>query len=335
VQPGVPAFLHSLPAAAAPNRLTFANWLVDRRSPTTARSIVNRVWQAYFGNGLVATSENLGTQSEPPSHPELLDWLAVQFMEDGWSLKKLHRLIVTSNAYRQSSDAAPALIAKDPANRLLARGPRFRVDAEIVRDVALEASGLLNRKVGGPSVHPPAPAFLFLPPASYATKSWIEDTGGERYRRALYTFRFRSTPYPMLQAFDAPNGDYSCVRRARSNTPLQALVTLNEPIFVETARALALRTLRDGGQTEADRLNFAFRLCVARTPTASEKDVLLSVLHKQEQRLSTGWLSARDLTGFAVSDKSPLPPGITPNNWAAWTVVSRVLLNLDETITKE
>jgi hypothetical protein len=335
VEPGVPAFLHSLPVGAAPNRLTFANWLVDRRSPTTARSIVNRVWQSYFGTGLVATSENFGTQCEPPSHPELLDWLAVQFMEDGWSLKKLHRLIVTSSVYRQSSDSTPALTAKDPANRLLARGPRFRVDAEIVRDVALEASGLLNRKIGGPSVHPPAPAFLFLPPASYAPKSWVEDTDSERYRRALYTFRFRSTPYPMLQAFDAPNGDYSCVRRARSNTPLQALITLNEPIFVETARALALRTLRDGGPTEADRLNFAFRLCVARTPTAAEKDVLLAVLHKQEQRLSTGWLSARDLTGFAVSDKSPLPPGITPNNWAAWTAVSRVLLNLDETITKE
>jgi len=335
VQPGVPAFLNPLPDGAPPNRVTFAKWLVDPKSPTTARSIVNRVWQAYFGTGIVSTSENFGTQCDPPSHPELLDWLAVQFMDDGWSLKKLHRLIVTSATYRQSSRVTPELLAKDPANRLLARGPRFRVGAEIVRDIALEASGLLNPAVGGPSVHPPAPAFLFVPPASYAPKSWPEAQGADRYRRALYTFRFRSTPYPMLQAFDAPNGDASCVRRTRSNTPLQALTTLNEPLFVDSARALALRTLREGGQTEADRLAYAFRLCVSRVPTREERDVLLGLLHKQDSRLANGWLSARDLTGFGVADKSPLPPGVTPNDWAAWTVLSRVLLNLDETITKE
>jgi hypothetical protein len=335
VQPGVPAFLPPLPPNAEPNRLTFANWLVDRKSPTAARSIVNRVWQSYFGTGIVATSENFGTQSDPPSHPELLDWLAVQFMDDGWSLKKLHRLIVTSATYRQASTVSPEMLAKDPSNRLLERGPRFRVDAEIVRDIALDASGLLNPEIGGPSVHPFAPEFLFLPPASYARKSWIEDHGSERYRRALYTFRFRSTPYPILQAFDAPNGDYSCVRRARSNTPLQALATLNEPVFVESARALALRTLHAGGKTDSDRLAYAFRLCVARKPTAQERDVMLTFLQKQEQRLSTGWLSARDLTGFAVTDKTPLPPEVSPNTWAAWTAVSRVLLNMDETVTKE
>ncbi len=335
VQPGVPAFLNPLPANAPPNRLTFARWLVDPKAPTTARSLVNRIWQSYFGTGIVATSENLGTQCEPPSHPELLDWLAVRFMDDGWSLKRLQRLIVTSATYRQSSAESPELLAKDPSNRLLARGPRFRVDAEIVRDIALEASGLLNPAIGGPSVNPPAPAFLFLPPASYAPKAWHEAHGSDRYRRALYTFRFRSTPYPVLQAFDAPNGDSSCVRRARSNTPLQALATLNEPLFIESARALALRTLREGGRTDADRAAYAFRLCLARTPTAAEQEVLLSLLRKQEQRLSTGWLSARDLTGFSVADKSPLPAEFTPNHWAAWTAVSRVLLNLDETITKE
>lgn len=343
VQPGVPAFLHQLPAGvppdlppnAAPDRLTFARWLVDRKSPTTARSIVNRVWQSYFGTGIVATSENFGTQAETPSHPELLDWLAVKFMEDGWSLKKLHRLIVTSATYRQSSAVTPELLARDPANRLLARGPRFRVDAEIVRDVALQASGLLNSRIGGPSVNPPAPAFLFVPPASYSPKSWPVAQGADRYRRALYTFRFRSTPYPMLQAFDAPNGDASCVRRPRSNTPLQALTTLNEPVFVDSARALALRTLREGGDKDADRLSYAFRLCVSRAPRPEERDILLTLLRKQERRLSDGWLSARDITGFAVDDKSPLPPELTPNQWAAWTVVSRVLLNLDETITKE
>ena len=202
----------------------------------------------------------LGTQSDPPSHPELLDWLAVQFMDDGWDLKKLHRLIVTSSTYRQASTVTPEMLAKDPSNRLLERGPRFRVDAEIVRDIALDASGLLNPEIGGPSVHPSAPEFLFLPPASYARKSWIEDHGPERYRRALYTFRFRSTPYPVLQAFDAPNGDFACVRRARSNTPLQALATLNEPLFVESARALALRTLHDGARTDPIVLSYAFRL---------------------------------------------------------------------------
>ncbi len=335
VQPGVPAFLPPLPPGAPPTRLSFANWLVDRKSPTTARSIVNRLWQAYFGTGIVATSENLGTQCDPPSHPELLDWLAVRFMDDGWSLKKIQRAIVTSATYRQSSNVTPELLAKDPFNRLLARGPRFRVDAELVRDIALEASGLLNPEVGGPSVHPPAPAFLFLPPASYATKSWVEDHGPNRYRRALYTFRFRSTPYPILQAFDAPNGDGSCVRRARSNTPLQALATLNEPVFIESARALALRTLRDGGQTDSDRFAYAFRLCVARTPTSRERDVMLAFLQKQEQRLSSGWLSARDLTGLVVTAQNPLPGNFSPNDWAAWTAVSRVLLNMDETVTKE
>jgi hypothetical protein len=227
------------------------------------------------------------------------------------------------------------MLAKDPFDRLLERGPRFRVDAEIVRDIALDASGLLNPEIGGPSVHPYAPEFLFLPPASYAKKSWIEDHGPERYRRALYTFRFRSTPYPMLQAFDAPNGDFACVRRARSNTPLQALATLNEPVFVESARALALRTLHAGGNTDSDRLSYAFRLCVSRKPTSREQGLMLTFLQKQQQRLSTGWLSARDLTGFAVTDKTPLPPNVTPNQWAAWTAVSRVLLNLDETVTKE
>jgi mono/diheme cytochrome c family protein len=335
VQPGVPAFLPPLPPDAPPNRLTFANWLVARNSPTTARSIVNRIWQSYFGTGIVATSENFGTQSDPPSHPELLDWLAVQFMDDGWDLKKLHRLIVTSSTYKQASSVSPEILAKDPANRLLERGPRFRVDAEIVRDIALDASGLLDPEIGGPSVHPYAPEFLFLPPASYARKTWIEDHGPERYRRALYTFRFRSTPYPILQAFDAPNGDFACVRRARSNTPLQALATLNEPVFVESARALALRTLHAGGNTDSDRLSYAFRLCVSRKPSSQEQEVMLAFLQKQEQRLSTGWLSARELTGFAVTDKTPLPPDVTPNQWAAWTAVSRVLLNLDETVTKE
>jgi mono/diheme cytochrome c family protein len=340
VQPGVPSFLHPMPhddswKNGQPTRLTFARWLASRESPTTARSIVNRVWQAYFGIGIVATSENFGTQCEPPSNQELLDWLAVNFMDQGWSLKKLHRLIVTSATYRQSSKVTPALQERDPYNRLLARGPRFRVDAEVVRDIALSASGLLNSEVGGPSVFPPAPDFLFLPPVSYSPKPWVESNGTEVYRRALYTFRYRSVPYPMLQTFDSPNGDMSCVRRTRSNTPLQALTTLNEPVSLEAARALAAHALTDGGRTDDQRLVYAFRRCVARTPNQSEKDDLLGFLQKETRRYQDGELNPWDLLGGNDALAPFLPKNMTAAQVAGWTAVSRVLLNLDETITKE
>ncbi len=335
VGPGVPAFLHPLPEQAPPNRLTFARWLVDRNSPTTARAIVNRVWQAYFGTGIVSTSEDLGSQSEAPSHPELLDWLAVEFMDRGWSLKTLHRLIVTSAVYRQSAHVTPELLARDPLNRWLAHGPRLRVEAEVVRDIALDASGLLDETIGGPSVFPPAPAFLFQPPASYGPKIWPEDTGHGRYRRALYTFRYRSVPYPMLQAFDAPNGDFSCVRRARSNTPLQALTTLNEPLFLECARALARRTVGEGGRTDHQRLEYAFRRCLARKPSANEARALLALLDKQLRRYQSGEVDPGPLIAEDPKQPSTLPKGVTAPQLAAWTVVARVLLNLDETITKE
>ena len=335
VSPAVPGFLHPMPEGTPMTRLGFAQWLVDRNSPTTARALVNRIWQSYFGIGLISTSENLGTQSEPPSHPELLDWLAVEFMDSGWSLKALHQLIVTSSTYRQSSHATPELHQRDPYNRLLARGPRFRVEAEIVRDIALAASGLLNPKIGGPSVYPPAPDFLFVPPASYGTKPWHEATGEDRYRRGIYTFRYRSVPYPMLQTFDAPRGDASRVRRSRSNTPLQALTTLNEPLFLESARALALRTLREGGETNTQRLVYSFRRCLARKPTPTESAELLSLLNKQMKRLREGWLRPWDLAGYDAAQRPQLPKSATPVQLAAWTTVCRVLLNLDETITKE
>jgi mono/diheme cytochrome c family protein len=358
IEPGVPAFLHSLPANAPANRLTFAKWLVDRQSPTTARSIVNRIWQAYFGTGLYVTAEDLGRQGERPSHPELLDWLAVELMEPSivdfriegssrnpkskiqnpkspqWSLKHIHRLIVTSAAYRQSSKVSQQLLERDPDNRLLARGPRLRVDGEIVRDIALTVSGLLNPQIGGRSVYPPSPAFLYLPPVSYGTKAWKEEKGADRYRRALYTFRFRSVPYPMLQAFDVPSGDVSCVRRAKSNTPLQALTTLNETLFMETARALASKTLKEGGATNAQRLEFAFRRVLARRPTAQEVQELAVLLNQQHARFASG---ESDPAKLALNDPEQpivLPPGVTMAQLAAWTAVSRVLLNLDETITK-
>jgi hypothetical protein len=335
VKPGTPGFLHQSPEARNFDRLAFAKWLVDRRSPTTARAIVNRVWMAYFGQGLVSTPEDLGSQSEPPSHPELLDWLAVEFMEGGWSLKKLHRLIVTSNAYRQSSKATPHLLSADPYNRLLARGPRFRVEAETLRDIALATSGLINLKLGGPSVFPPAPEFLFQPPTSYGPKVWPESKGPDRYRRALYTFRYRSVPFPMLQAFDAPNGDASCVVRTRSNTPQQALTTLNEPLFMECARALARLTLDKGGSTDDARLSFAFERCTNRPPTAKEKSILASFLDKELKRFSARDARPWDLAADDPKRPPPLPNGVTPPQLAAWTATARVLLNLDETIVNE
>jgi len=326
VAPGVPGFLHSLPSDGPANRLTFARWLVDRKSPTVARSMVNRIWQSYFGTGIVATSEDLGSQSEAPSHPELLDWLAVEFMEKGWSFKQLHRLIVTSSTYRQSSKVTADGLARDPANRLLARGPRFRVDGELVRDIALAASGLLQPKVGGASVYPPAPGMLFLPPVSYGPKVWKEETGENRFRRAIYTFRYRSVPYPALEAFDTPPGEASCVRRSRSNTALQALTTLNEPLFVECAQALGTRILKEGGATDEERLAYAFRRCLGRKPGAREQTVLLEFLAIQKARLTGSPEKLKALTG-AKGEAAP--------ELGAWTALARVLLNLDETITKE
>jgi mono/diheme cytochrome c family protein len=356
VTAGVPSFLHQLPAGAGDSRLTFARWLMDRNSPTTARVLVNRVWQAYFGTGILETPEDFGLQSPAPSHSELLDWLACEFMtptcaasESGkrtetkatsincqpWSIKHLHRLIVNSATYRQSSRVSPALYERDKYNRLLARGPRFRVEGEIVRDIALASSGLLNPALGGPSVFSPSPGFLYQPPASYGPKVWNEATGPDRYRRGLYTFRFRSVPYPVLQNFDAPNGDFSCVRRQRSDTPLQALTTLNEIVFVECAQALARRAIEDGGKTDDSRVSYAFRRVLGRSPTPEEKAELLGLLKRQKQRIADGWVNPFELAGGKNELPSELPAGVTPTTLAAYTTVSRALLNLDETITKE
>jgi hypothetical protein len=242
---------------------------------------------------------------------------------------------VTSATYRQSSKVTPELYTHDPYNRLLARGPRLRVEGEIVRDIALCASGLLNPKIGGPAIFSPAPDFLFQPPASYAPFPWKEETGADRYRRAVYTFRRRSTPYPVLQVFDAPNGDFSCVRRMRSNTPLQALASLNETVFVECAQALAKRTLEEGGKTDDERVSYAFRRAISRLPDADEKKELLSLLEKQINRIQDGWVNPNEISTGKNEVPKALPKGATPTQFAAYTVVSRVLLNLDETITKE
>jgi mono/diheme cytochrome c family protein len=346
VTAGVPAFLNPLPPGAGQSRLGLARWMVDRRAPTTARAFVNRLWQAWFGTGLLETPEDFGVRASEPSHPQLLDWLAVEFMEPAtlapgektlappWDVKHIQRLIANSATYRQSSRVTPALEEKDPYNRLLARGPRFRVDAEIVRDIALSAADLINLQIGGPSVTPPAPEFIFRPPASYGPKVWVEATGPERYRRALYTFRFRSVPYPVLQTFDAPNGDFSCVRRLRSNTPLQALTTLNEVVFVECARALARETLQRG-VNDKDRIVYAFRRCVGRRPSGDELKELSALLRKEEQHVGEGWVDAGLLATGKTGPIADLPKGSTPAQLAAYTVVARVLLNLDETVTQE
>jgi len=332
VHPHVPAGLHPLTASADPPRLAFAKWLVDPRSPLSARVAVNRLWQTLFGAGLVETPDDFGTRVPVPEHRNLLDWLAVDFMEKGWSQKEAIRQIVMSDTYRRSSTATADALTRDPQNRLLARGPRFRPDAEVVRDIVLAVSGLLTERVGGPSVYPPVPKNVL--DFNYVQIAWPEATGPDRYRRSLYTFRRRSMPDPALGNFDAPTGDISCARRLRSNTPLAALTGLNEPIFVEAARGLALRALKEGGADDGARVERAFFLCTARAPTEEEKRELLAFLAAQRQRLADGWLDPREIASGDPDKMPALPAGTTPQDAAAWTLVSRVLLNLDETVTK-
>jgi hypothetical protein len=323
VYAGVPAALHPLPDNALPNRLGLARWLVSAENPLTARVVMNRSWEQFFGRGIVETSEDFGSQGARPTHPALLDWLATEFVEKKWSMKAMHRLIVTSATYRQSSHVTPTLIERDPTNRLLARGPRFRIDAEMIRDVTLAASGLLSRKVGGPSVFPPQPEGIWDVP--YNDDKWIESKGDDRYRRGLYTFLRRTAPYPSLLAFDATSREACTVRRVRTNTPLQALTTLNDPAFFEAAQALARRVLAESGPAPRARAELAFRLCVARKPTTGEVDRILR-WHDERQAFfarDDHEADARKIAGTADADL------------AAWTIVANVLLNLDETLTKE
>ncbi len=334
VSPGAPEFLNPFPRSNEPDRMRFAKWLVADDAPTTARVIVNRMWQAYFGRGIVPTPEDFGFQSAPPSHPDLIDWLAVELMENGWSLKHIHRLIVTSATYRQTSVLTPELQARDPYNELLARGPRLRVTAETVRDIALAASGLLNDQIGGPSVYPPAPEFLFQPPASYGPKQWQLSTGGQQHRRSVYVHSYRSVQYPALQVFDAPKGDAACVRRQRSNTPLQALVMLNESQFVECARAMALRVVQEGGDSDHERLQYAHRLCVSRRAQPDELQVLTRLLDQQRNRIAADEIDVEKLIGTSPGVYK-LFAGQSAAEFAPWIVVCRAILNLDETITKQ
>jgi hypothetical protein len=346
VDADVPAVLNPFPMDAPRNRLGLAKWIIDPRSPTTARVIVNRIWQAYFGQGLVSTPEDFGTRVETPSHPELLDWLACEFMEPTvqplafslqpsafahpWSIKHVHRLIVNSATYRQSSKVSAGLYAKDQYNRFLARGPRFRVEGEVVEDIALSVGGLLNLKIGGPSVYPPIPASVG--DTAYGGFSWPETKAEERYRRGLYTFWKRSLPFPSLSAFDAPTSESSCPRRARSNTPLQALTTLNEKTFVEAAQAMALRVLKEGGSDNRSRAAYAFELCTGRKPMTTELNKLLAFWQEQYNYFEDRTAAA---ISVALPDPKQMPPDMNLHKAAAWAMLSRAILNLDETITKE
>jgi len=333
IPPHVPAAFHSFPEHAPNNRLGFAMWLADTRSPLTARVEVNQLWQSIFGIGLVETAEDFGTRAPVPEYRELLDWLAVDFMDHHWSRKHIIHTIVSSATYQQSSQARKELLERDPNNHLLARGPRFRAEAEVVRDIALTTSGLISYKMGGPSVIPPVPQNVLDFNYVYPTY-WTPPTGPERYRRTVYGFRKRSMPDPVMSNFDAPNGDFSCARRVRSNTPLAALTCLNEIIFVEAARALALRILREAAADDASRAEHAFLLCTSRKPTPAERDEVLALLKSRRQRVAEGWLNPREITTGDPAKLPELPPGTSPQDAAAWTLVARVLLNLDETITK-
>ena len=315
VEPGALGVLNSLPSTPANgsrrNRLDLANWLVDRSNPLTARVTVNRMWQRYFGKGLVETDSDFGTQGDKPSHQDLLDWLAVEFMDRGWSQKAIHRLIVTSATYRQSSVARPDAAAVDPGNKLLARQERLRLDAEIVRDASLTAAGLFHPAVGGPSVYPPQPAGVYQ--VTQVRREWKTSTGGDRFRRGMYTFFQRSAPHPSLIVFDAPDATVSCTRRVRSNTPLQALTQLNDETTKELAEAMSDRMTKQAD--DAARLRQGFLLALNRAPRADESERLLRYLAAQRDSAKPG--------DAAAGEK------------LAWASVARVLLNLDEFLTRE
>ena len=333
LSPGVfAAIAPALPETDRPrNRLDLAHWLIDPENPLTPRVTVNRMWMRYFGRGLVETEEDFGTQGSPPSHPELLDALARRFIEDGWSMKKMHRLIVTSETYQRSSDARPDLADKDPLNLLLARQSRVRLDAEIIRDAALSASGLLSETIGGPGVHPPQPDGIYA--FTQNKKGWNTSTGRERYRRAMYTFFYRSAPYPLFGTFDAPDFQTTCTRRTRSNTPLQALTIANDTAFIEFAQGLAARVIEElPGEAAAQRdarIRRAFQLALCRQPSAPE----LEVLSNYTAATATEFDAAPDDAAALIDAR--LERGIPAHEAAALVAVARAIFNTDNFITRE
>ena len=336
VEAGIPTLLAPplLGAGGASTRLDLAKWLVSPENPLTARVAVNRLWQQFFGLGLVKTSENFGVQGEAPSHPELLDGLAVEFRESGWDVKKLVRRIVTSATYKQTSVASPALLHRDPENRLLARAPRLRLPAELVRDQALAVSGLLVPKVGGASVKPYQPPGLWEEMSfkgDFSAQSYEQDHGEKLYRRSMYTFWKRTVPPPSLQTFDAPEREFCIVRRSATNTPLQALILMNDPTYIEASRKLAEHVLRDALPSAPQRLAYLYRLLLAREPSPAELSLLLTVVNRQSTAFRKSPESARKLL---LVGESPTDPSFDPIELAAWATVCSTVMNLDEAITR-
>jgi hypothetical protein len=344
VQPAVPAALGSLEVQGRATRLDLAKWLTAADHPLTARVFVNRLWKLSFGQGLVRSLEDFGIQSTPPTHPELLDWLAIEFMTNGeprsgepgvsatggWNIKKLHKLILMSATYRQSSAVAKEVRERDPSNLWLARQGRHRLEAELVRDNALAVSGLLVKKIGGPSVKPYQPAgyWQFL---NFPKRDWADDKGEDQYRRGMYTYWQRSFLHPSLLAFDAPSREECTAERPRSSTPLQALVLLNDPTYVEAARAFAELIFKEGGTSINDRLNWAYRQAVSRPIKPEEAKVLTALIQKHLEEYTADPKAAQQLLG---TGQKPAPQGLPLPELAAWTSVARVILNLHETITR-
>jgi hypothetical protein len=331
VTPGVLGVLHPMKvrtAGAPPDRLDLARWIVDPANPLTRRVIVNDIWQHLFGHGLVRTMNDFGVRGERPSHPELLDYLADEFLKVGWSRKKIIKEMVMSAAYRQTSAFRPELADRDPENRLLHRQNRYRVEGEIVRDLALSASGLLSKKIGGPSVFPPMPAAVAA--ISYANNfKYTASTGEDRYRRGMYTFFKRTAPHPNLMTFDCPDANATCVERNVSNTPLQALVLLNNECFVEASQGLARRMMSERLEDDAARMAMGFRLCVLRPPTALEINDFVRLLQQARTYYRGHLEDAKKLAGGKVNE------GIPVDELAAWTASARAILNMDEFLTRE
>ena len=332
VQPAVPAYLGSIPLKEGQRatRVDLANWITSPTNPLTARVMVNRLWKLMFGRGLVNTLGDFGAQGRVPTHPELLDWLAVEFVESGWDIKHMVKLIAMSGAYRQSSDVTPATLVRDPGNELIARQGRWRLDAEFVRDNALKISGLLSPKVGGASVRPYQPAG-YLSHLNFPRRTWKHDAGENQYRRGLYTFWQRTFLHPSLASFDAPSREECTVERPVSNTPLQALVLLNDPTYVEAGRELARRMITDGGKSDAERLRFGFRAALSRDVTPAEAQLLTALVNKHRGQFKANIAEAVKIQKVGIK---PVPAGTDPAELAAWTSVARTILNLHETITR-
>jgi Protein of unknown function (DUF1553)/Protein of unknown function (DUF1549)/Concanavalin A-like lectin/glucanases superfamily/Planctomycete cytochrome C len=334
VEPNTPAVLPPLPKDAPRNRLTLAKWLVDPGNPLTARVAVNHFWQMYFGLGIVKTSEDFGSQGDPPSNQALLDWLATEFVQTNWDVKAMQRLIVTSATYRQASKVTPELLEKDPENRLLARGPRFRLPAEMVRDNALAISGVIDGRIGGPSVSPYQPKGLWEEMAfggDFSAQKYVQSHGADLYRRSMYTFWKRTVPYPSLNTFDAPDREKCTARRSTTNTPLQALVLMNDPTYVEASRIFAERDLREAGPSARDRIRFAFRLATDRDPSPEESVILEGLYKKEMAHYDSDRSAAIRLVSIGERMRNPQ---LDPAELAAWTMVTSTILNMDETITK-